>query len=480
MVAQSQRSFPILSSGCANQYQIPSTAQAYSLNITVVPTNGYLDYLTAWPTPTGQGQPPGTSTLNSLDGRVIANAAIVPAGSGGAVSIYVSDETDVIIDIDGYFAPPGPGGLAFFPVSPCRAASTVIYAGTSPSFGIGSEGACPPFPSAAAYSLNVTAIPPSQEYLYLTIWPAGQSPPNVSTLNSTDGAGVSNTALVAAGSGGAVQVSVYSQATVYLDVNGYFAPVSSAPGGELFYPLTPCRVADTRTGYGFTGNFGPPSLTGGSLSGSVTDQQGRPLAGAQVRYLRIAQYVHASNGFQPAPGEAMANGLVSADANASFTLASLPVGSYTLCASVPSAPYLDPCVWGQAVRATISTGSTTSTTLVLQEGVFLDVRINDPLQLLPQAVDGGLRPRKMVVGVVYANGAYQGAQNTDAGTTGRDYQMTVPAGTPFKLWLFSRDVALTDASGNPVASSGAQVPFQAVAGQEQTFTFTVAGPAIAQ
>ena len=45
----------------------------------VVPA-GLLGYLTVWPT--GQTQPVA-STLNSLDGRIKSNAAIVPAGEGG-------------------------------------------------------------------------------------------------------------------------------------------------------------------------------------------------------------------------------------------------------------------------------------------------------------------------------------------------------------------------------------------------------------
>jgi hypothetical protein len=67
-----------------------------------------LIYLTTWPT--GQGMP-GVSTLNDFSsgtvvpGRVVANAAIVPAGTNGSVNVYVSDLTDVIIDINGYFAP---------------------------------------------------------------------------------------------------------------------------------------------------------------------------------------------------------------------------------------------------------------------------------------------------------------------------------------------------------------------------------------
>ena len=63
---------------------------------------GYLGYLSIWPT--GEAQPV-VSTLNSFLGTVVSNAAIVPAGSGGAISIYVTDVTDVVIDSNGYFAP---------------------------------------------------------------------------------------------------------------------------------------------------------------------------------------------------------------------------------------------------------------------------------------------------------------------------------------------------------------------------------------
>jgi hypothetical protein len=97
MEAQTTRSFTIPASACS----IPATAAAYSLNVTVVPS-GVLPYLTTWPTGSGQ---PGVSTLNSFDGSVVANAAIVPAGTGGAISVYVDSRTNVILDINGYFAP---------------------------------------------------------------------------------------------------------------------------------------------------------------------------------------------------------------------------------------------------------------------------------------------------------------------------------------------------------------------------------------
>jgi hypothetical protein len=37
----------------------------------------------------------------------VANAAIVPAGTNESISVFVSNPTDVILDINGYFGPPG-------------------------------------------------------------------------------------------------------------------------------------------------------------------------------------------------------------------------------------------------------------------------------------------------------------------------------------------------------------------------------------
>jgi hypothetical protein len=97
MSAGETREFPIPMSSCG----VPDTAQGYSLNIGVV-TPGPLEYLTVWPA--GQSMPT-VGTLNSPGAGIVSDAAIVPAGSGGAISIFVSNATDVIIDIDGYFAP---------------------------------------------------------------------------------------------------------------------------------------------------------------------------------------------------------------------------------------------------------------------------------------------------------------------------------------------------------------------------------------
>jgi M6 family metalloprotease-like protein len=249
------RNFPIPSSSCG----IHPGAQAYSLNVTVVP-RGTLGYLSIWPA--GQTQPT-VSTLNSLDGRVKANAAIVPAGASGAVSVFVTNTTDVILDINGYFIPSDPNGLAFYPITPCRVSDTRAATGSlGGPFLAGNNtrvlpvlsAGCGIPSSAKAYSLNATVVPKTT-LGYLSMWPAGSSLPLVSTLNATTGTVVANAAIVPAGTGGSINVYATNNTDLILDVNGYFAPPGST--GELkFYPLTPCRISDTRTSAGTFG--GPP------------------------------------------------------------------------------------------------------------------------------------------------------------------------------------------------------------------------------
>lgn len=78
---------------------IPTDAKALSVNATVVPP-APLSFLTLWPA--GKTQPL-VSTLNSFLGRVVANAAIVPAGANATISMYTTHQTHVIIDVNGYF-----------------------------------------------------------------------------------------------------------------------------------------------------------------------------------------------------------------------------------------------------------------------------------------------------------------------------------------------------------------------------------------
>jgi len=221
-----------------------------------------------WPT----GQPrPLVSTLNSFDGRIKANAAIVPAGSSGSISAFVTDTADLVVDINGYFAP-ATTGASYFALTPCRIADTryanginggpSLSAGQTRTFDVANRCNLPHSISPVAYALNVTVIPRASAVSYLTIWPTGVAQPLVSTLNAPTTSVVANAAVVGSGVNGFVSVYSTDAADVVIDINGYFALYNENAQPLSFFPVTPCRAADTRNA---SGEYGGPALAGAAV-----------------------------------------------------------------------------------------------------------------------------------------------------------------------------------------------------------------------
>jgi hypothetical protein len=183
-----------------------------------------LFYLTVWP---AGGPRPVVSTLNDTTGTIVANAAIVGAGVGGDVSVYPTNDTNLVIDINGYFAAPGaPNALQLYVANPCRVLDTRQPGGGGAFSGmlvvdvLGSPCGVPN--TAQAYVLNATVVP--QGALgYLTLWADGASQPVVSTLNAVDGSITNNMAIVPTTNG---KVDAFASGTtqLILDLNNYFAP----------------------------------------------------------------------------------------------------------------------------------------------------------------------------------------------------------------------------------------------------------------
>jgi hypothetical protein len=199
------------------------------MNFTSVP-KGPLGFLTTWPA--GQTKPL-VSTLNAPTAAVTANAAIVPAGTNGDINVFVTNDSDLVIDINGYFAPPGASGLALYTIPPCRVLDTRNptptnghpFSGTL-NINVVSSGCGAPA-AAQAFVLNATVVPPSP-LGFLTLWPQGASQPLVSTLNAIDSAVTSNMAIVPATSG-SISAFGLNPTHLILDISGYFAPPPDAP-----------------------------------------------------------------------------------------------------------------------------------------------------------------------------------------------------------------------------------------------------------
>lgn len=208
---------------------VPSGASAYSVTITAVPPAA-LQFLTAWPAGAAQ---PNVSNINSPAGRVLANNVIIPASSDGSLDVFVFDRTDVVVDINGYYAPDdGVNGLYYFPVTQCRAVDTRLANGTfggpifesdaSRSYPLTSS-PCGGIPAnARGYVVNATALPNGSPMPFLTLWPTGQTRPNASTLNAFEGQIVTNTAILPAGPSSSIDVFAFRRTHIVLDVSGFF------------------------------------------------------------------------------------------------------------------------------------------------------------------------------------------------------------------------------------------------------------------
>ena len=241
---------------------VPADATAVVLNVTVTDTTAP-SYLTVYPE---GGSMPLASNLNWTGGETRANLVVVGVGAGGGISFYnAAGHTDLVVDLQGYFAVPtaaGPGEyVALTPqrIADTRTGSGEPYAGNTLGPGgsldiqvAGAGGV--PIAGVAAVIMNVTATDTTSPS-YLSVYPAGTAFPGTSNLNWNSGWTVANRVLVPLGSGG--QVTVYNdqgRADVVVDVEGYITSGTAAPAtAALFYPLSPTRVLDTRVDAGTLG-----------------------------------------------------------------------------------------------------------------------------------------------------------------------------------------------------------------------------------
>jgi Chaperone of endosialidase len=119
----SPRNFPL-----SGQCGIPSSASAVSLNITVTNTQGP-GFIKIYPQ---GGTQPTVSTLNYVAGETVANAAVVPLGTAGGITVVAGvSGTDLIIDTNGYYAGAGTGSYNTF---------LGLFAGNSTMTGDGNTG----------------------------------------------------------------------------------------------------------------------------------------------------------------------------------------------------------------------------------------------------------------------------------------------------------------------------------------------------
>jgi uncharacterized protein (DUF1501 family) len=228
---------------------VPSTGvTAIALNVTATQTSERTN-LRVFPS---GGSVPNASSLNPINGRAVPSMVIVGVGANGAIDIYNElGTTACIVDVLGYFGPSS--GATLVPLQPDRLLDTREGVGVSkgPASGgqridlqITGRGGVP-VDGVDSVVLNVAALQPTSSG-YLTVWPTGESLPNVSNLNYTPGMNLANLVVCKLGADGRVSLEASAgSVNVIADVVGCFAS-----GGTRQAGLVPTRLLDTRTGVG--------------------------------------------------------------------------------------------------------------------------------------------------------------------------------------------------------------------------------------
>lgn len=271
---------------------IPSNAAAITGNITTVQSGG--GYLTLYPSNATQ---PTVSNSNYSANEIVNNVFTVGLGaSDGAFNIFVTSNTDVVVDVTGYYAPLGTAnGLYFHPLpAPVRLLETraglpvgCVKPGTPLTGGQDSQQtattACTGIPATArAVVGNATTISP-QTFGYLTLFPADVARPVVASSNYGTNQAVNGPFSV--GLSGAGQFKIFTSGTTDLvvDLLGYYSTeaVDANGAGLLFTPLAnPVRLLETRSApANLPGCFKPNAPLN---SGQVYTQPARGLCEGQT------------------------------------------------------------------------------------------------------------------------------------------------------------------------------------------------------
>jgi hypothetical protein len=229
--------------------RVPPNASAVALNVTATSecSNGFLTVF-----PCGSTPVPNASNVNFLVGQNVPNGVTVRVGELGRICIYASAQTDVIVDISGFY------NVNCFPelsgdcsghssVGPTRLVDTrvglggaIVLAGTTRSIALPEvlPGIAP-----RAVTINVTAVGPAGAG-FLTVFSGGcglRKVTGTSNVNYRAGQVVANYVIQKESNG----ICLYSSATthVLVDLNATFQPL---PTGSTFKAVQPTRVVDTR------------------------------------------------------------------------------------------------------------------------------------------------------------------------------------------------------------------------------------------
>lgn len=200
-----------LSVPVAPRQTVPEQAMAVSANVTVTEPDR-AGFVTVWPC----GEPkPWASNLNFVPGQTVPNAVIAGVGDGGAICLFTTATTHLLVDVGGYFTEEAP----YVPMVPVRAFDSRVDADGKMPADVWFEQQFAEPGELAALILNVTVTEP-EEPGFITVYPCDRGRPWASNLNFVPGQTVPNMVIAPVDSQGLV--CFYSSGTTHLvvDVEG--------------------------------------------------------------------------------------------------------------------------------------------------------------------------------------------------------------------------------------------------------------------
>ncbi len=198
--------------------------------------------------------------------------------------------------------------------------------------------------------------------------------------------------------------------------------------------------------FGQNGGQGPitPLVQTASISGILKSAAtNNPLAGNMVTAYRVS------------PQTPVYRAQTTTGVDGSFQLASLPAGTYRICADGTKDTHLDPCTWADTPQTvTVADGQQSAANVVaIAKGTTLVVQINDPQKFL-QARAGDPGPGHIFLALLPPKSAPIPIAVVQSDATTLRQQIVIPADTSFKVLVYSKEVSLTDPGQKPVPDAG--------------------------
>jgi hypothetical protein len=214
----------------------------------------------------------------------------------------------------------------------------------------------------------------------------------------------------------------------------------------------------------------PWAADAGSITGTITAADGTAVDAALTLHDLSTARVSGANPFDHQ---------FASRRDGTFSLSAIPAATYEICVDAPHLQVLDPCRWGGSTKkATVTAGGTvTGFDLTVKRGYLLQVRVNDPSQVLPPPV-GGLGGSALQMIVQTPEGQIENLRLQGSDAAGRTHYLVIPYESPLLLTVTAgAGFALSDSNGQRYTKDTAQIPILVLSGgSHSVVTFNVAKP----